>query len=175
MIVSIDIETTGLDPATCQILEIGAFCERGEFQCYVDHDMIIGELNALQMNHGILKKITERPCNLIKPAKIADAFLQWLRTLPIQKITIAGKNFSGFDKRFLDRLWGWSKVAKHFHHRYIDIGNLYWLPNVDGDVLPDLKACMDRAGILGNVPHTSLEDARIVHKLVKRWKITMKG
>ena len=48
--VSIDIETTGLDPETCQILEIGAVFDNWTlpirdlptFHCYVVHKQIVG-------------------------------------------------------------------------------------------------------------------------------------
>lgn len=167
MVVSMDIETTGLDPDTCQILEIGAFCNNGSFHCYVNNGLIRGEPYALHMNHEILKKITD--CDLIHPDAITQEFDKWLFVVSRQKVTIAGKNFAAFDKAFLDKLPGWPKMMKqHAHYRFIDIGNLYWNPKIDGDTLPDLKTCMDRAGMLGNVPHTALEDAIIVHKLVKR-------
>lgn len=170
MIISIDIETTGLDPETCQILEIGAYCDRGQFHCYVDNGLIQGEPDALHMNHGILKQIVEcKTC--IDPDVIAREFTKWLETVVCREVTIAGKNFGSFDKAFLDKLLGWSRMAnKYFNYRYVDIGNLYWVPSMDGDTLPNLKTCMRRANFMGNVPHTALEDAIIVHKLVQHWK-----
>ena len=49
--VSLDIETTGLNPENCQVLEIGAVIDDGTtpieecptFHCYVDHGLILGE------------------------------------------------------------------------------------------------------------------------------------
>lgn len=169
MIISIDIETTGLNPRTCQILEIGACYGTRQFHCYVDNDIIYGEPYALQMNHAILKIIADgaKRDRLIRPEGVANQFAIWLKTLTSRITTIAGQNFAAFDKQFLDRLPGWKEIK--FDHRIIDVGNLYWEPSIDGDKLPNLKKCMQRAGLLSNVPHT-VGTAYIVQKLVEHWK-----
>ena len=67
--VSIDIETTGLNPATCQVLEIGAVIDDWEtpvedlpkFRAILKHDTIKGEPFALQMNADLLKLIATIP------------------------------------------------------------------------------------------------------------------
>lgn len=65
--VSIDIETTGLNPETCQILSIGAviedtlnilpFAEIPKFHAIIPHYQIKGEPFALNMNKDIIEKI----------------------------------------------------------------------------------------------------------------------
>ena len=60
MIISIDLETTGLNSETCQILEIGAVTSEGEtFHCYVDNGLIQGEPYALQLNQKHNKALLE--------------------------------------------------------------------------------------------------------------------
>jgi hypothetical protein len=64
LIVSVDIETTGLDHETCQILQVGAVLEDTvnvkaladlpRFSCIVDHPIYSGQPVALTMNQGIL-------------------------------------------------------------------------------------------------------------------------
>lgn len=64
---SLDIETTGLDPQTCDVLEVGAYFEdtlalkpREQLPCfhkYLWKDNYRGEPYALQMNQAIFQKI----------------------------------------------------------------------------------------------------------------------
>jgi oligoribonuclease (3'-5' exoribonuclease) len=66
---SIDIETTGLNPLTCDVLEIGAFLEDTEnpagrenlpaFHTYLWRDVYRGEPYALAMNAHIFQKMLE--------------------------------------------------------------------------------------------------------------------
>ena len=161
MIISIDIETTGLDPENCQILEIGMVTQEGkEFHCYVDNGIIIGEAYALQMNQKILKKIAEG--NAISVYDVVKAMKDWL---PVD-FTVVGKNFGSFDLQFLKKLPDWDIKIRP---RIIDVGNLYWRPESDGSRLPNLMTCMERARITGPVPHTALEDAQLVMTLVSRY------
>lgn len=173
--VSIDIETTGLNPDTCQILEFGAVLEDWQtpihdlpkFHRYIVHDTIIGEPFALQMNAAILKKIaTHQPgdpdyCTI---DQLAGQFKDWLLGFhdTRQRITPAGKNFAGFDRQFL-KPYGFDKF---FHHRTLDPAPLFWHPAVD-DKLPDLKTCLQRAGLDGLVSHTAIDDACAVVHVVR--------
>jgi hypothetical protein len=54
-------------------------------------------------------------------------------------------------------------------HRAIDVGNLYWEPKIDGESLPDLQVCLDRAGYEKEVKHDALSDAMDVAKLVQEY------
>ena len=69
--ISIDTETTGLNPETCQLLSIGAIVEDTEkklpfdeipkFHCAIlrgERDVLQGELYALNMNRDLIEKIT---------------------------------------------------------------------------------------------------------------------
>ena len=69
--ISIDTETTGLNPETCQLLSIGAIVEDTEkklpfeeipkFHCAIlrgERDILQGELYALNMNKDLIEKIT---------------------------------------------------------------------------------------------------------------------
>lgn len=65
--ISIDIETTGLDPENCEILSIGAiiedttknlsFSEIPKFHCAINRKTIKGEIFAINMNKEIIEKI----------------------------------------------------------------------------------------------------------------------
>ena len=69
--ISIDTETTGLNPETCQLLSFGAIVEDTEkklpfeeipkFHCAIlrgERDILQGELYALNMNKDLIEKIT---------------------------------------------------------------------------------------------------------------------
>lgn len=63
--VSVDIESTGLDPETCQILQVGAVIEDTlnvrslddlpKFSCIVEHGLYTGQPFALNMNNWIIQ------------------------------------------------------------------------------------------------------------------------
>jgi hypothetical protein len=72
-------------------------------------------------------------------------------------INCAGKNFSTFDKLFLERLPRW-KQAIRISQRVLDPAILFvdWKQD---KVLPNLNLCKERAGLQGEVTHNALEDA----------------
>jgi hypothetical protein len=104
---------------------------------------------------------TERPdsVNMAQHVTIVDGHVVPvinMRTKPVQ-ITVAGKNFGTFDKKFLEKLPRWNTVVK-FRNRIIDPAILYvdWKHDT---TLPSLDKCKERAGIPGSVSHNALEDA----------------
>lgn len=180
--VSIDIETTGLNPETCQVLELGAVIENSKlpidllprFHCYILHPHTKGEPYALAMNQKILYRIATREAgyNYLTTAEVGPAFAKWLTDNDVdpQHVLAAGKNFAGFDLQFLKKLntdFFQTPFSDHVHfkHRVIDPGSMFLIP---GDQEPpNTKLCMERAGIGGEVAHTALEDAEVVVELVR--------
>jgi DNA polymerase III epsilon subunit-like protein len=179
--VSVDIETTGLNPENCQVLEIGAVIDDGvtpiedcpTFHCYVDHVLILGEPFAVSMHPMILRRIAthEEGYTYLKPWEVATWFRDFLKEHGLdpedEKIVVAGKNYASFDAHFLRKLTDWDKHVR-VHHRILDPAAMYWQPEIDGVELPDTKTCMERAGISGEVAHTAVEDARTVALLIRR-------
>lgn len=183
--VSIDIETTGLDPFQSQILEIGAVVDPGDgtstdklpvFHCYIVHDIIFGQAYALSMHPTILRRIAtqEEGYTYLRPEEVAPAFDRFLAENYYEskgeefgldkRVNAAGKNFAGFDLQFLKQLPEWDDFIQ-IRHRVIDPAMLYWQP---GDTrLPDTKECKKRAGLTGDVAHTAVEDAFDVVALVR--------
>ena len=179
--VSIDIETTGLNPENCQVLEIGAVIDDGTtpiedcptFHCYVDHCLILGESYALSMHPMILRRIAtkEEGYTYLQSWEVATRFRDFLKEHGLdsenEKVFVAGKNYAAFDARFLRKLTNWDKHVQ-VHHRILDPAALYWQPEIDGVKLPDTKTCMERAGISGAVAHTAVEDAQVVVHLIRQ-------
>lgn len=189
---SIDIETTGLNPKTCDIVQFAAVIDDlsnplpleklPRFQTYFNQSTFTGEPYALSMHPAIFRKIADAQQYKVEEDQEGNRFMQ-IGDLPCAlynfltgngikedpksgrvKITVAGKNVGMFDLPFLKKkIKYWDKIT--ILHRVIDPAILYYLP---GDkVLPDSKLCMERAGFAGEVAHTALEDALMVVKLVR--------
>ena len=80
---------------------------------------------------------------------------------------MAGKNYSGFDKRFLEKLEGWNTIK--FSHRVIDPSILYM--DWDNDTeLPNLDECLKRANINKTVSHNALDDAMDIVNLLRVYR-----
>ena len=174
---SIDIETTGLDPETCQILEIGAIYDDWTkpidtlpiYRRLVLHKEYRGNAYALALNANLLKRLSgQREPWFLDPEQVVDDFATWLRENcgwdGQAALTPAGKNFASFDRQFLKRLPGFEQVVK-LHHRTLDPAILFWRP--EDEKLPDSKTCYERAGLDNKVAHTAVEDALAVVRLVR--------
>jgi hypothetical protein len=179
--VSIDLETTGLNPDTCQIIEIGAVYDDWTkpldklpvYHRYVVDAIYQGEPFALALNAKILQKLAEAPANIdtridefILGCAVVDDLVNWLTVncgfdAAHDKVTTTGKNFAKFDLPFLNRIGSFP-----FHHRVLDPGPLYYRPLEDVE-LPSTATCMQRAGMCGKVAHTAVEDAKAVVQLIR--------
>lgn len=164
--VSIDIETTGLDPEKHQILEIAAIIEDTEqllnfdeipkFRVLLYHEEMLGTLEAMVMNLELLREMGNS--SLTMPSNTFVKFQKFLKENEIvTPIVIAGKNFQGFDKRFLEKLVAWNPLA--FSRRVLDPAILFVDWEKDEN-LPSLSECYTRAG-LGKIEneHSALHDA----------------
>ena len=189
--VSLDIETTGLNPKKCDIVQFAAVIDDlsdpqpleklPTFQTYFCQPTYTGEPYALGMHPGIFKRIADAQQKRIEENEFGDRFMS-IRDLPTAlknfltgngytedkygrvRVTAAGKNVGMFDLPFLKKkVKSWGDIT--ILHRVIDPAILYYEP---GDLtLPDSKLCMQRAGLAGEVAHTALEDALMVVKLVR--------
>jgi len=87
------------------------------------------------------------------------------QTKPVT-INVAGKNFSGFDKLFLEKLPWWKKLIR-VRSRVIDPAVLFCDFNTD-ETLPSLTTCKERGGIDGIVTHDAIDDAWDVIELLRK-------
>jgi len=191
--ISIDLETTGLDAESNQILEFGAVLEDTNnvlpldalptFHCYIKHPggNITGNIFALNLNAGIItnlknEKDLKDEYQYLKPDELADAFLAWLKIQGLEikekygkfytTITVAGKNFAGFDRKFINKIPGFSSKIR-IRQRVIDPAVLFvnWK---EDECLPSLDECKEKAGIDGVVTHLAVDDAMDVIKLLRK-------
>jgi DNA polymerase III epsilon subunit-like protein len=182
--VSIDIETTGIDPELDQVIEIGAVIDNlsnpqpinklRTYRKYVVNKRYSGNPYALWLNSQALKNIHDRnpSYTYLPPEDIAESLFSFLSSeFPIKQnkvnLVVAGKNFGSFDKLFLTKLPKMNELIS-FGHRAIDPAMLYFDPKIDTE-LPSSKLCMERAGLAGEVAHTAVEDAIMIIKLIRNY------
>lgn len=86
--------------------------------------------------------------------------------MPKTYLNCAGKNFAGFDKKFLEKLPRWKQVFS-IRSRVLDPGILFvdW---INDESIPSLDDCKQRAGIDGAVTHNAVEDAMDVVMLLRQ-------
>lgn len=187
---SIDIETTGLDPQKNQILEFGAIAIDtsyptvpyiADFRAVFIHQELTGNPIALTMNAELIDEIgsmirsksfdtdtqLRNSTNLNRvyvrnSEEFQKYFDEWLESINFtERLTLAGKNLASFDLKFIEA----AGIKIKYRHRMIDPAILYVDWEKD-ETLPDLQQCLDRAGIVKSVEHTSLGDAGDVAELV---------
>ena len=171
--VSIDIETTGLDPQKDQLLSIAIVVGQGPddsadagIDFVIKHERIEGNPYALTMNHKNLKRIANGEC-----MSWANALYQ-IKTFLSKfgnEFIVIGKNFGAFDLQFIKQQPEGNEFVKQFFgHRYLDPGSLYFDPKIDSKI-PNLQTCMERAGLEASVAHESLSDAQDTLEVVRRY------
>ena len=185
--VSIDIETTGLNPETCEVLEIGAVINDPmtsldnlpTFLFRIRREIYKGEPYALSMHSDLFKALASESRSTTRnsgpqdwyglecefPQKFADWFRSW--GIDPRKFVVAGKNFANFDAPFLKKIKGAEPVK--WHHRILDPGSMY--VRGDDEFMPDTNECCKRAGLdptdIPGDEHTAIHDALVVIALIR--------
>ena len=188
--VSIDIETTGLIPEKCNVIQFGAVLEDTEKNLPINelpkYEVLL-EWNeyradstwALRQHVAIWDKLEtyknkseeeKEKANIIKPWELGESFQYWLLTHGViekktDPINVAGKNFAAFDWRHLEHVPNFFKHIK-FSSRIIDPAMLYWNPKEDKRT-PSLGDCLKRAGMEKEIEHTAVADALDVIKVIR--------
>jgi hypothetical protein len=187
--VSIDIETTGLDPETCEILEVAAIIDTDPmipidslptFRFRFVKDTYQGEPFAFSMHKELLKDLAMNPVtgpaddwgNIYgRPFNFSTDFSRWLNKWRVDPLSfvVAGKNFANFDAAFLKKLAGIPERVR-WHHRVLDPGNMFVLPS--DRTVPSTDECCERAGInphdFQGSAHTAIYDAKLVVALIRK-------
>ena len=196
-VVSIDIETTGLNPEVHKVTELGAviwdtedkseielggYINLPTFSMRVFHKEKLewsGFARSLQPEYRKVENLyleyatafcipasnlEERESdvaawcgfwNACPPSRILKYFKSFLEQNNIDKVIPVGKNFQGFDMRFLRRLPHFTDID--WSHRGIDPA-MYFIRPEDKEP-PSLSTCLKRAGADKKVTHSAAEDA----------------
>jgi oligoribonuclease len=178
---SIDVETTGLDPNNCDLIEIACVLEDTSlkplppveelpsFACVVKRSEYVWEAGAMALHKDRLlpalllaevqglQSVGSIPIRSYESMCWAlNDFLQYFDIAPNNKITPAGKNFAGFDARFIP-----ADLAACLRKRTLDPGSV--LVDWTKDRLPSLKDLLEK-----EPQHAALADAQDVVSVLRR-------
>lgn len=192
-LVSVDIETTGLDPNKHSVLEVAAVVFHLDpentlvdtFHAFIKHDVVHWDDSTFDfhMKNGYFDYRSSeavRDVSRLHPGGFYEAFVAFLARSGAYDDTVTrgggatavGKNFASFDLQFLKRLdprfSHTPNRSELFKHRTVDIGNLVWNPLTDGVTLPESKLCAQRLGYsAAGVTHRALDDATIMMEMCR--------
>lgn len=203
--VSIDTETTGVDPETCKILQLGAVIENTndvkpiedlpKFACIVEHSQITGQPMGIAMNHGLISILAamermeknerlehRKKWNIVPETMVALQFAMWLRDNGVGSklevntpITIT---VAGKNFGTFDKIF-LEKLPGW--NRHIRIKQRMIDPAVlctdwiNDTTMPNLQTCKDRLGIIGEVSHDAVDDAVDIIKVIRAVTKNYKG
>jgi hypothetical protein len=184
--VSLDIETSSLEPAFEHILGLSMVLEDSDhpevpveelphMTVLIRQPVIRGQAYALAMNAWILDFISGRrkPCPypIILPSELRAMIIGFLyQNLPQcfkpglnlpSGVVLAGKNVAGFDYQFLP-----PDIKSFFAHRVLDPGSVFvdWTK----DKPLSLDEILQSQGFSKTVSHDMLDDARDVIRTLRR-------
>lgn len=174
---SIDTETTGLDPGRCKLLQLAIVLEDTDhpevpvaelpyFNRYVN-TATFGEstwepyARDMHQKSGLLMMCYASKSSLLSVIVEAAEWITALGYTPERdnRAWVAGKNFGGFDSRFLA-----PAVLELLHHRVIDPGSVFMDWTTGPKSLDELKGA--------KVSHDALGDARDVITVLRRSYVT---
>jgi len=197
--ISIDLETTGIDPEQNQIIEFGAIIEDSKnplsyeeskkyrrvilardrvynFSSYAARlnanlialisDIENGRADVKFTNNSNLTETAFYVDELISDFKIwllANGFIE--NSQGTVQIVAAGKNFSGFDKQFINKL---EPLTYGLNIKYKAIDPAPYFIDWDNDLEPPSSdECLKRAGVDAKTNHEALADAWNVIQLLR--------
>jgi len=132
---------------------------------FYEEDEVVEALFQFCYRNGL---VPVDPDFLNRHIKVVDGRVYPIISSNMKKtyLNCAGKNFAGFDKKFLERLPRWKQVFS-IRSRVLDPGILFvdW---ADDESIPSLDQCKQRAGIEGAVTHNAVEDAMDVVMLLRK-------
>ena len=163
-IISLDLETTGINPQTDQIIQIGMLCfdtetgeTFGEMEHLVRHVRYEGDPFALQMNAKLLRRLADGEG--IHKNNLRFVVSEFLRDHSLIKPHVVGFNVAPFDLAFLK-----AADIDLFHHRAIELGTLL-MSTTDSPLPVTSNEAMKLLGKDRKVAHTALQDCRDAREL----------
>ncbi len=174
VVLFLDIETTGLDPEKNDIVSVGAVpVVDGELIEPFFHEYVRNEIYPVSAEVMKNRPMTEQIRISVIKGDPEFAVLERLRAFVNnlrggnRTIIVGGKNVSKFDLPFLE-FYGLD-AGRWFHHRRIDVGNLFLQPS--DPVPPGLAETAARAGVPFDEAgqHNALNDAYACALIYQKW------
>jgi len=183
--VSIGIKTTGNNPETCQVVEVGAiiddlqainFNHTRTFRFRFDRNIYSGEPHVLVQLKDFFETIHSAFNDLDNDSYIGgedfftEYFERWLYRYDLdpQSFTVTGLNFVNYVDPFLENLKGVG-IDIQWDKQILDPGTLFAKSN--DSFIPDISQCMMRANLhIKDIPYNpdnALFDAYIACALVR--------
>jgi len=167
--VSVDLETTGLDPNKCQITMASFIVEDTSHpevpvlalpHCtyMINHDVYNFEPTALKMTAHLFINSRWSSVNYDSWKRIVEDFL--CLHVGTYNVQLAGKNIGGFDSKFLPK-----EILQRCSYRYIDAGSV--LIDWSKDKVESLSKLKERLGLGSGVSHDAYDDAIDVIKILR--------
>ncbi len=126
----VDLETTGLDPSKCHILECAAVLVSGRADCAVIDSLVDVEIDPGMAMHweSVAKEMHEKNGLLaawgtgprLTLQQVEDALLKALEPYPKRSVILAG-NTIHFDRRFIQRDMPRLDAALHYRHMDVSV------------------------------------------------------
>ena len=165
---AIDLETTGLDAARCEVIDMAVVPLNDDFTVSAEIPEFTSRIKAEHPETAetdALRVNGMNPNDGVPLEKVRRDFVAWMRDNGIGKIVPLGHNL-GFDMKFL--LKTFPEASRVFCHRGRDSMRLALAINDisvrdDGEAMfrsVSLAAVKDALGIEGEVNHGAFEDAK---------------
>jgi hypothetical protein len=198
---SIDIETTGLDPKTCQILQIGIIVEDTEnplpfekipkLNLVIRHPILFGSIKALSMNSSLIQAIDDYNDFDEEQRVWLSSMMNDAKFIHFEEVLFKIQNFLLFNgykyksSRLILNVAGknFGTFDKLFLEKIPGWNERFQIRNriIDPAILyvdwktdsslPSLNQCKERAGILDKVSHDAIEDAWDVIQTLRKFYV----